>query len=125
MAMSTPDEIVAKELTRLSANFLEHLPQELRAVEDEVTAWLDAPQNTRRFEILSHRVHQLKGSGSTFGCPGISRAARMLEQRMGDLRREIDAGQRPATTDVESAMAQLQNEGRRAQTQLRRQEGGK
>lgn len=123
--MSTPDEIVAKELARLSANFLAHLPQELRAVEDEVTAWLDAPQNTRRFEILSHRVHQLKGSGSTFGCPGISRAARMLEQRMGDLRREIDAGQRPATTDVESAMAQLQNEGRRAQTRLRRQEGGK
>ena len=113
--MSTPDEIVAKELARLSANFLAHLPQELRAVEDEVTAWLDAPQNTRRFEILSHRLHQLKGSGSTFGCPGISRAARTLEQRIGTYRREIDAGGLPQTADVESAMAQLQNEASRAQ----------
>lgn len=121
--MSTPDEIVARELARLAANFLAQLPRELKAVENEVTAWLDAPQNTRRFEVLSHRVHQLKGSGSTFGCPGISRAARTLEQRMGTYRRELDAGWRPATADVESAMAQLQNEGRRAQTGLRRLEG--
>jgi chemotaxis protein histidine kinase CheA len=123
--MATPDELVAKELARLSADFIARLPEQLRTVEDEVTAWLDAPRDRARYEVLAHRVHQLKGSGSTFGCPGISRAARMLEQRMGDLRREIDAGQRPATTDVESAMAQLQNEGRRAQTRLRRQEGGK
>jgi chemotaxis protein histidine kinase CheA len=123
--MATPDELVAKELARLSADFIARLPEQLRRVEDEVTAWLDAPRDRGRYEVLAHRVHQLKGSGSTFGCPGISRAARMLEQRMGDLRREIDAGQRPAITDVESAMAQLQNEGRRAQTRLRRQEGGK
>jgi len=123
--MATPDELVAKELARLSADFIARLPEQLRTVEDEVTAWLDAPRDRARYEVLAHRVHQLKGSGSTFGCPGISRAARMLEQRMGDLRREIDAGQRPAITDVESAMAQLQNEGRRAQTRLRRQEGGK
>jgi chemotaxis protein histidine kinase CheA len=123
--MATPDELVAKELARLSADFIARLPEQLRRVEDEVKAWLDAPRDRGRYEVLAHRVHQLKGSGSTFGCPGISRAARMLEQRMGDLRREIDAGQRPATTDVESAMAQLQNEGRRAQTRLRRQEGGK
>jgi chemotaxis protein histidine kinase CheA len=121
--MSTPDEIVAKELARLSANFLAQLPQELRAVEDEVAAWLDAPRDRGRYEVLAHRVHQLKGSGSTFGCPGISRAARTLEQRMGTYRREIDAGQRPATTGVESAMVQLQNEGRRAQTGLRSLEG--
>ena len=123
--MSTPDEIVAKELARLSANFVAQLPQELRAVEVEVTAWLDAPRDRARYEVLAHRVHQLKGSGSTFGCPGISRAARTLEQCMSVLRCKIDAGQQPATADVESAIAQLQNEGRRAQTQLRRGERDK
>jgi len=122
--MATPDELVARELARLSADFIARLPEQLRTVEDEVTAWLDAPRDRGRYEVLAHRVHQLKGSGSTFGCPGISRAAGMLEQRMGDLRREIDAGQRPAITDVESAVAQLQNEGRRTQTRLRHQ-GGK
>ena len=117
--MTSPDELVAMELARLSANFLAHLPQELRAVEDEVAAWLDAPRDTRRFESLSHRVHQLKGSGSTFGCPGISLAARTLERRIGEYHREVDAGREPEVAVVESAVEQLQNEVRRAQTQSR------
>lgn len=117
--MTTPDELVAVELARLSASFVAQLAEQVQAVEDEMTAWLDAPRDVERFEILSHKVHQLKGSGSTFGCPGISRAARALEQRLGTLRRDIDAGVLPAPGDVESAMTQLQNEARRARTQSR------
>ena len=117
--MTTPDELVAVELARLSASFVAQLAEQVQAVEDEMTAWLDAPQDVERFEVLSHKVHQLKGSGSTFGCPGISRAARALEQRLGMLRRGIDAGVLPAPGDVESTMTQLQNEARRARTQSR------
>lgn len=108
--MTSPDDIVAAELARLSTEFVARLPEQVRAVESELTAWLDAPQDGRRFEVVSHRVHQLKGSGSTFGCPGISRAARLLEQRLGACRREIAAGKPPAAEDVESALAQLHNE---------------
>lgn len=108
--MTTPDDMVAAELARLSADFVARLPEQLQAVEDEVTAWLDAPDDPERFEILSHRLHQLKGSGSTFGCPGISRAARTLEQRLDTYRRGIDAGEPPAAADVESAVERLQNE---------------
>lgn len=114
--MTTPDDIVAAELARLSADFVARLPEQLQAVQDDVTAWLDAPQDPQRFEILSHRVHQLKGSGSTFGCPGISRAARTLEQCLRAYRRGIDAGQPPAAADVESAVQRLQNEALRAQS---------
>lgn len=117
--MTSPDEIVAAELARLSNEFVAQLPDQLRAVEHEVTAWLDAPEDPRRFEIVSHRVHQLKGSGSTFGCPGISRAARLLEQRLGAYRQEIDAGKPPASNAVESALAQLQNEVLRARSPVR------
>jgi chemotaxis protein histidine kinase CheA len=117
--MTTPDEIVAVELARLSATFLAQLPEQVQEVETEVTAWLDAPRNTERFEILSHRVHQLKGSGSTFGCPGISAAAKTLEQRIGAYQREIDKGRLIARADIESALVQLQNEARRARTQSR------
>jgi chemotaxis protein histidine kinase CheA len=115
--MTTPDELVAVELARLSASFVAQLREQVQAVEDEMTAWLEAPRDVERFEILrilSHKVHQLKGSGSTFGCPGISRAARALEQRLGTLRRKIDAGVLPTPGDVESAMTQLQIEARRA-----------
>ncbi len=117
--MTTPDDIVAAELVRLSADFVARLPEQLQAVEDEVRAWLDAPEDPQRFEILSHRVHQLKGSGSTFGCPGVSRAARTLEQRLGAYRRGIDAGQAGAAADVESAVERLQNEVLRAREQSR------
>ena len=115
--MTSPDELVAMELARLSAKFRAQLPQEFQAVEGEVTAWLDTPGDARRFEIVSHRVHQLKGSGSTFGCPGISLAARALEQRIGEYHREIDSGGEPKRAVVESAVAELQNEVRRAQSQ--------
>ena len=108
--MTTPDEIVARELARLSASFVSQLPEQLRAMETEFAAWLDAPRDTVRFEILTHRVHQLKGSGSTFGCPGISQAAQTFERRLGAFRREIDAGRLPSTSAVESALASLQNE---------------
>jgi chemotaxis protein histidine kinase CheA len=115
--MTSPDEIVAAELARLSAEFVAQLPQQVRAVEDEVTAWLHRPEDPERFEIVTHRVHQLKGSGSTFGCPGVSRAARLLEQRIGAYRRETDAGKLPAAEAVESAVAGLQNEVLRARNQ--------
>jgi len=117
--LTSPDDIVAAELARLSAEFVAQLPAEVRAVEDEVTAWLDRPEDPKRFEIVSHRVHQLKGSGSTFGCPGISRAARLLEQRIGRYRRETDAGKPPAAEEVESAVAGLQNEAIRVRKQSR------
>ncbi|MDH3756695.1 MAG: Hpt domain-containing protein [Gammaproteobacteria bacterium] len=121
--MTTPDEIVAMELARLSAAFVSQLPEQVQAVEDEMTAWLDAPRDAERFEILSHRVHQLKGSGSTFGHPGISAAARALEERISAYRRGMDSGELRAPADVESAMAQLQNEARRARTQASDPEG--
>ena len=115
--MSTPDDIVASELARLSATFVAQLPEQVQAVEEEAMAWLRAPCDDGRYEALSHRVHQLKGSGSTFGCPGVSRAARMLEQRIGAYRRDIEAGRLPSTGDVESAIAQLRNAVRRVRTQ--------
>lgn len=115
--MTTPDEIVAIELARLSATFVAQLPGQVQAVEDDMTAWLDEPADIERFEILSHRVHQLGGSGSTFGCPGVSRAARVLEQSLGAFRGEIIAGRLPALGAVESAMKELQNEARRARIQ--------
>lgn len=109
------DERLATELARLSADFVAQLPGQLRAVQDAAAAWLDAPRDSGRYEIVARRVHKLKGSGSTFGCPGVTRAARTLEQQLAAYRRDIDAGVRPAIGGLESAMAQLQTEATRAQ----------
>lgn len=117
--MTTSDELVAMELERLSANFIAQLPEQLQSLEKGMHAWLDAPHDSRHYEVLSHRVHQLKGSGSTFGCPAISRAAQALERRIGAYRRELDVGATPARTAVESAMIELQNEATRVSTRSR------
>jgi hypothetical protein len=69
-------------------------------------------------------VHQLKGAGSTFGCPGVTRAARALERRIGAYRSDFRAGRLPAAAAVESALEQLQNEATRAKTLSRDPEGG-
>ena len=114
--MSTPDDLVAGELARLSATFVAQLPDQVRGVGDDLAAWLHTPQDSGRYELLSHKVHQLKGSGSTFGCPGISSAARRLEQSLGAFRQDIEDGLEPAPAPVESAMAALQNEAKRAQS---------
>jgi chemotaxis protein histidine kinase CheA len=114
--MTTADDLVAMELARLSASFVAELPGKLQAVKAGMHAWLDAPRDSRHYEVLSHRVHQLKGSGSTFGCPGISRAAQALERRIRAYRRELDVGAVPPRAAVESAMAELQNEATRVST---------
>ena len=77
---------VEREFERLSAVFVEGVPLRVQSVGDDVTAWLAAPDEEALFERLSHKVHQLKGAGSTFGCPGVSDAARALEQRLADCR---------------------------------------
>lgn len=122
--MMTPDEQVARELARLSENFVEQLSEQVSAVDGELAAWLDAPLDAARYETLSHKVHQLKGAGSTFGCPGVSRAARTLERRIGAYRSDIHAGRLPAAAAVESALQQLQNEATQAKTLSRDPEGG-
>ncbi len=123
--MTTADELVAVELARLSANFVAQLPEQLQALEEGMQAWLDAPRDSRHYEVLSHRVHQLKGSGSTFGCPGISRAAQALERRIGAYQRELDAGAAAGRAAVESAMAELQNEATRVSARSRDPEAGR
>ena len=122
--MTTPDELVATELARLSASFVEQLPEQVRVVEREVAAWLRAPHDASRYETVSHRVHQLKGSGSTFGCPGISHAARKLERCIRRHRSDIDAGRPPASGAVESAVDRLHNEATRVQMPSRDPEVG-
>ena len=122
--MPTPDEIVAQELARLSAEFVEQLPAQMQAVADDTLGWLSAPLDAARYEALSHRVHQLKGSASTFGCPGISREALVFERRIGDYRRELEAGRLPPREDVEAAMTRLLDAAGLAQKQSGDTEAG-
>ena len=73
--MSEVEQKFARELARLSDAFVDELPLRVQSVSEDMSAWLSAPDEEALLERLRHKVHQLKGAGSTFGCPGISAAA--------------------------------------------------
>jgi chemotaxis protein histidine kinase CheA len=108
--MGKGDREFERELERLSAVFVDELPFRVQAVSDDMSAWLSAPEEDSLYERVSHKVHQLKGAGSTFGCPGITEAARALEQRLADCRK----GSR--FDELAVAMRLLQDEAARLQS---------
>ena len=96
-----------REFERLSAAFVEDLPFRVQSVGDAVTAWLAAPDEEALFERLSHKVHQLKGAGSTFGCQGVSDAARSLEIELAEIRTVATADVERARRAAEAAIQRL------------------
>lgn len=108
--MTAADEEFAREFSRLSVAFVAQLPRQVQALSDDLVAWLSAPREAALLERLSHKVHRLKGAGSTFGCSTISDAARVLEQRLAALRSDAIGGSASALDDIEAAMEALRGE---------------
>ncbi|HYC04498.1 MAG TPA: Hpt domain-containing protein [Azospirillaceae bacterium] len=78
MPAGRPD--LSAVLDQLCAEFLAALPSRMQAVEN---AWarLETGDTAAR-EALVQAVHYLVGSGATFRQPGISQAARTLEEQV-------------------------------------------
>ena len=108
--MTTADEEFAREFARMSAAFVAQLPQQVQALNDDLAAWLSEPRDARLFESLSHKLHQLKGSGSTFGCRGISESAEALERRLTALPTDASSGRASALVEIEAALEALRGE---------------
>ncbi len=111
--MTAADEEFARESARLSAAFVAQLPRQVQALSDDLVAWLSVPRDAALLERLSHKVHQLKGAGSTFGCSGISDAATALEKHLAALRSDATYESASAMDEVESAMEALRGEANR------------
>jgi HPt (histidine-containing phosphotransfer) domain-containing protein len=105
--MTALDREFEIELARLSAAFIAELPLKVQAVGDDMTAWLAEPQDAERYERLCHRVHQLKGAGSTFGCQGVSDAARSLEIELAKIKTAAAADVERARREAEAAIQRL------------------
>ena len=108
--MTTADDEFAQEFARLSAAFVAELPQLVETLNDDLATWLSVSQESVSFDRLSNRLHQLRGSGSTFGCSGISEEARILEQSLAALRADALAAD---INEVKAAMRRLRGEANR------------
>jgi len=111
--MITADEQFAQEFAKLSATFVAQLPRQVQALSNDLVAWLSAPRDAALLDRLSHRVHQLRGAGSTFGCCGISDAARALEQYLAEFRSDATGGSASTMDEVKAAMEALRDEANR------------
>ena len=108
--MITADEEFAQEFARLSAAFVAKLPLKIEVLSDDLVAWLLVPRDKAMLDRLSHEVHQLIGAGSTFGCSGISDAARVLEQFLAELRGDVSNASASVIDQIEAAMEALRGE---------------
>jgi chemotaxis protein histidine kinase CheA len=111
--MTAADEEFARQLARMSVTFVAQLPGQVQALSDDLVAWLSAPREAALLERLRHKVHRLKGAGSTFGCSTVSDAARVLEQRLVVLRSDASGGSASALDEIEAAMEALRGEANR------------
>jgi len=111
--MTTADEEYSREFARLSATFAAQLPRQVQVLSDDLDAWLLAPGDMARLDTLSHKVHQLKGAGGTFGCSGVSDAARAVEQYLAELRGDVSNASASAMDQIEAAMETLRGEANR------------
>jgi len=105
--MTTPDTEFSRQFARMSASFVADLPQQVEAMTDELAAWLAWPEDTAKFEDLSQKTHRLKGAGGTFGCSGISDAARTLECQLVVLQTDLAGGSASAKAKIEAEMESL------------------
>lgn len=76
---TTPDEF-RRKLSALRREYLQLLPAKVGEIE---SGWISALKNhsdVTQLRALHRFAHSLVGSGATFGHPGLSEAARVLEQ---------------------------------------------
>lgn len=73
------------QLEEFRRGFLSHLPERVSQLEGALKRWQQASDSGSLHEAVS-AAHKLAGSGSTFGLPAISDAARALENALGQAR---------------------------------------
>jgi diguanylate cyclase (GGDEF)-like protein len=78
---ATQQQALAEQLARLRADYLARLPVELAALQALADGLQGGERDRACLDALHARLHNLAGSGGTFGLAALGAAARALEQR--------------------------------------------
>lgn len=73
---------VLKQLEQLRQGYLARLPDELAKLRALVERLRGGERDRANLQEMQQRLHRLAGSGTTFGCAGLSAAARFKEQKI-------------------------------------------
>jgi len=91
-------------LAKLRADYAEQLPATVAQMEDLWRQLVAAEITSPRLAELGRMAHSIAGSGTTFGVPNATRAARDLECFLD---RYTQSGQLPGRTEQETVSALL------------------
>jgi chemotaxis protein histidine kinase CheA len=86
--MTARDDEARREMEDLRDAFAAELPTRVAAIGAQCHAFLRGDLDVTRTSALVRDVHSLAGSGTTFGRPDVSRAARRVE----DVLKALTAG---------------------------------
>ncbi|CAK0763039.1 hypothetical protein CCP4SC76_3850001 [Gammaproteobacteria bacterium] len=100
---------VAAELAKLREAYLSRMPQEMAGLAELAAGLFHLPEDARQpLEALHQRLHNLAGSGGTFGLHDLSRQARNLEETVqGWLAADFSAVDQTQRQDFAEAVAAL------------------
>jgi chemotaxis protein histidine kinase CheA len=86
--LSDPIKLVQEQLARLAKGYASELPKRISGTETALQEFLAAPIASETMDRLRRHVHQLKGSGTTFGFDDITRVACVFEAVLDALSRQ-------------------------------------
>lgn len=86
--MNDPIKVLEQQFERLAKGYASELPKRISGIETALQEFLAAPIASETMDRLRRHVHQLKGSGSTFGFDDITRVARAFEAVLDLLSRQ-------------------------------------
>jgi diguanylate cyclase (GGDEF)-like protein len=111
-----------RDLEVLKERFASVLGEKLTALEED---WgcLKEGFDRERLERLHRGVHSLAGSGTTFGLPDVSRAARALEIPLKALIQERTSGERLDLSGLDGAWETLKKECSRGRSAASKEQG--
>ena len=98
---------VRRKLQELQQNYLENLPQDIRAAEAFMETLRENPADTEVLAELYRLMHRLNGSGMTFGFPDVSAIASTAERDIQALMDQEACPEEEHVTHVETTIQAL------------------
>lgn len=98
------DDELARTMAKLRAEYAEQLPGTVTQMEDLWRGLVAAEIPPLRLAEFARMAHSITGSGSTFGLPEVSRAARELESYLEQVE---ESGQLPGLAGQETVSTLL------------------
>lgn len=105
--MTQQDDDINTRLIALYADYQQQLPERIRYIVQQFEMYCAPSSSPTALSNLHHALHQLAGSGATFGHTELGSIARRWEHLTGSLLKASAAASLPQQQEMRSLLVQL------------------